>query len=299
MKFLKRYLNNLKSEKRMIRQLDVTMEALVKKQYFHSKAMTSKASLVTSDGHDQPSFVVSLTTYSKRIHDVYLVIESLGEQTVKANKIVLWLDEDEFCLESIPELLKMQMGRGLDIQFYKNIRSYKKLIPSLKAFPESNIITVDDDFMYPHDFIEILCRESRANQNCVVGVRSHTIAIEDGKLLPYKKWDYESSFEKNGDLTFLTSGAGTLFPAHILSDHFCNEDEFMALCPSADDVWINFMCIKQGIKRKKVHDDRPFRTRFISLDAHQDIALNNENVHQNQNDVQIERMMERYAINFK
>ncbi len=298
MKFLQRYFKNVKAEKRTIRHLDTTMEAMVRKQHFHNSAMHSTKSLISPVSHGQPSCVVSLTTYSKRIHDVYVVIESLGEQTIKANKIVLWLDENEFCLDSIPELLKKQMDRGLDVRFYQNIRSYKKLIPSLKLFPESDIITVDDDFIYPHDFIEILVKESRANLNCIVGVRSHTIAIEGGQPLPYKKWDYESSFAKNGSFTFLTTGAGTLFPAHILNDEFCNEDEFMNLCPSADDVWINFMCIKYGIERKKVHDDRVFRSRFISLDAHQDIALNKENVHKNQNDEQIKRVVDRYSIKF-
>lgn len=298
MKFLKRYFRNVKAEKRTIRQLDATMEAVVRKQHFHYSAMNSTTSLVSSISYGQPNRVVSLTTYSKRIHDVYLVIESLGEQTIKANKIVLWLDENEFCLDTIPELLKRQMARGLDVRFCNNIRSYKKLIPSLKQFPESDIITVDDDFIYPHDFIEILIKESRTNLNCIVGVRSHTIAIEDGQPLPYKEWDYESSFEKNGNYTFLTTGAGTLFPAHILNDEFCNEDEFMTLCPSADDVWINLMCIKHGVERKKVHDDRSFRSRFISLDVHQDIALNKENVHKNQNDEQIKRVVDRYSIKF-
>ncbi|PML79788.1 hypothetical protein BCT27_19925 [Enterovibrio norvegicus] len=230
------------------------------------------------------------------MHDVYLVIESLGQQTVKANRIVLWLDENEYSLETIPLLLKNQMDRGLDVRFYPNIRSYKKLVPSLKLFPQADIITVDDDILYPHDLIELLLRGRHLEPDSIVGVRAHTIAIDKDGVKPYRKWKYESSFEENGRNTFLTSGAGTLFPAGMLNEEFCNEKSFMELCPSADDIWINMMCIKHDIKRSKIRDDRDFSLRFLQIKDHQDIALNNENVHSNGNDLQLSKILEKYDI---
>lgn len=299
MRFLKKYLKSRRQEKNILRNLNVSMGSLVKRLYFHDKAMNSKDNLITTLKSELPLKVISLTTYSKRIHDVYLVIESLGEQTIKANKIVLWLDEAEFCMETIPEILRMQMKRGLDVRFCHNIRSYKKLIPSLIAFSDADIITVDDDFIYPHDLVEALTNAQRSSPHCIVGMRGHTIAVDNGKIKPYKEWDYESTFEKNGFYTFLTTGAGTLFPARLLADEFFDEESFMALCPSADDVWINFMCIKHGIERRKVCDDRSFSLRFTPLTDNQDMALCNVNVHQKQNDVQIKRMLEKYTIKFK
>lgn len=85
----------------------------------------------------------------------------------------------------------------------------------------------------------------------------------------------------------------------MLADEFFDEESFMALCPSADDVWSNFMCIKHGIERRKVCDDRSFSLRFTPLTDNQDMALCNVNVHQKQNDVQIKRMLEKYTIKFK
>lgn len=299
MKFIKRYFHNLKSEKRALRELNLTMECLVKRQSLHSSAMHATTSLIDEFLPGNTELVISLTTYSKRIHDVYLVIESLGEQTIKANKIVLWLDEAEFSMDMLPEILKKQAHRGLDVRFCSNIRSYKKLIPSLKAFPDADIITIDDDILYPHDLVELLLKEKQRFPQHVVGTRAHTMTSDNGVVQPYKQWGYEASFEKNGPSTFLTTGAGTLFPAGILHEDFCDEESFMKLCPSADDIWINLMCVKHGIPRAKIHDDRAFSLRFMQLGEHQDIALNNDNVHQNQNDVQAKRVMEQFNIKLR
>lgn len=89
--------------------------------------------------------IVSLTTYNKRIYDVYLAIESIMQQTVKPSKIILWLDENEFRPDNIPNSLILQQKRGLEIRFCANIKSYKKLIPTLKNYSNDIIITIDDD----------------------------------------------------------------------------------------------------------------------------------------------------------
>ncbi|KOO09915.1 hypothetical protein AKJ18_36930, partial [Vibrio xuii] len=68
--------------------------------------------------------------------------------------------------------------------------------------------------------------------------------------------------------------------------------------PSADDVWVNLMCIHNGIQRMKVHDDRSYSSRFLALESNQDMALNNKNVHDNQNDKQIEAVVNTYKIVF-
>ena len=101
----------------------------------------------------ETELIVSFTTYNKRIHDVHLVVESIAQQTVKPHRLLLWLDEDEFTQDTIPLILHKQIERGLDIRFCPNYRSYKKLVPTLQCFPNANIITVDDDILYPHDIV--------------------------------------------------------------------------------------------------------------------------------------------------
>lgn len=100
--------------------------------------------------------IVSLTSYGCRVNSVALTIESIFQQTVKPNRIILWLSSDEFlCLEDLPYSLRKLQERGLDILFCEDIRSFKKLIPTIKLYPEADILTIDDDVLYPRLLISV------------------------------------------------------------------------------------------------------------------------------------------------
>lgn len=118
--------------------LNKTIEYNIIKQNLINNALTRTDSGIDNNS----SVIVSLTTYGKYINDVYIVIESLLEQTVKPKKIVLWIS-DKTEDTDIPSILKIQEQRGLEIRKTKDIRSYKKLIPTLKEFPDNPIITFD------------------------------------------------------------------------------------------------------------------------------------------------------------
>src|SRR5690554_7292875 len=69
--------------------------------------------------------ILSLTTYNKRIFDVALTIESLFQQTIKANRIILWLAEDEFMGRDLPVKLTKLIDRGLEIRYCEDLKSYR------------------------------------------------------------------------------------------------------------------------------------------------------------------------------
>ncbi|WP_052319238.1 hypothetical protein [Vibrio sinaloensis] len=293
----KKSLRKKKEAQRQMRKVDRTIATAVRSQYLQNKALHNHDPL-TQEKSDEttPELVISLTTYSKRIHDVHLVIESLGEQSIQANRIILWLDEEEFTQSSIPEILKRQQKRGLEVRFCPNYRSYKKLIPTVELLPEANIITVDDDLLYPYDLIELLLKEHALVPNAIVGIRSHEMNVVQGELQPYKSWSKECSFESNSEYTFLTTGAGTLFPAGLLPNEAKNKQLFLELCPNADDIWINLVCYSKGIKRVKIMDDRNFASRFCHLEDHQDLGLNKHNVNLNHNDKQAHALIKHFNI---
>lgn len=284
---------------RNMRKIDEITKIIVRTNELQSLSLNSNISLVEDENKNSKSIVASLTTYSKRIHDVHLVIESIGQQTIKPNRIILWLDIDEFSDENIPKILKNQKERGLEIRYYENIKAYKKLIPSLELCPESDIITFDDDILYPHDTIEILFNNHLKQPDSVVGIRSHTIRLdENNNPIEYKKWHKESPYSFNGDLTFLTTGAGTYFPAGILPSEIKNKKIFMEICPFSDDVWVNLVCIHSNVNRFKVDDDRKFSTRFLVIPENQDIALHKNNVDLARNDTQISKVSQNLNINY-
>ncbi|MGL5902329.1 MAG: hypothetical protein ACRCZO_06530 [Cetobacterium sp.] len=247
--------------------------------------------------NEEQQIIVSLTTYNKRIYDVHLTIESLFRQTVMPNKIVLWLAEDEFNLENIPYMLKKLQKKGLEIGFCKDLKSYKKLIPTLKRYPNDIIITTDDDIIYPYDFIENLYKEYLKDNQCIYFYRGHKITFNKNKTInKYDNWIGDYQGEEKTLLTLPTGIGGILYPAKCFDKEILNENQFMKLAPKADDIWFKAMTLKNGIKCKKIGLAKEFYKKFINLEDGQDIALSKINVGENQNDIQLKAVFDYYNL---
>ena len=68
--------------------------------------LSSKNNYRLNNNNKKEKIIVSLITYNKRINTVFLAIESIFEQIVKPDKIILWLDKNEFSIDTIPFTLK-------------------------------------------------------------------------------------------------------------------------------------------------------------------------------------------------
>ena len=115
-------------------------------------ALHCKEKGVTDYHLSQEEIIVSLTTYGARFYDVYLTIESIMQGTIKPNRIVLWVSE-ELKSTTLPIVLARQIERGLEIRYRRDLRSFTKLLYSLKEFPDATIVTIDDDVIYNYDFL--------------------------------------------------------------------------------------------------------------------------------------------------
>ena len=60
--------------------------------------------------------------------------------------MILWLADSEFPdrEKDLPQNLMRLCKEGLQIKWTKDVKSYKKLIPAIKEFPEAIIVTADD-----------------------------------------------------------------------------------------------------------------------------------------------------------
>lgn len=276
---------------------NVTANLIQKNQYkmqLQQQALHCKeCGVVDTEYVKGQQLVISLTTYGKRLYDVYLTIESIMQQTLKPNKIVLWL-ADNLDREELPIVLKMQMSRGLEVRYCKDLKSYKKLIPSLQSFPDDIIVTIDDDIFYTYDMLENLFRSYLKQPDQIHSNRVHRMLLDkDGKLKPYNDWIYESKQTDLSMFNFPTGGAGTLYPPHTLSEEVLNEAAFMELAPTADDVWFKAMAMMNGVKCQKVKTHDPYL--YFNEDV-QDVALSIGNVDQGGNDGQIQAVVERYNL---
>lgn len=280
-----------KIKKQFRNLLNKTIEYNIIRQNLINNALTKKES-----GVDENSpLIVSLTTYGKYINDVYIVIESLLEQTVKPKKIVLWIS-DKTEDTDIPAVLKLQEQRGLEIKKTKDIRSYKKLIPTLKEFPDNPIITFDDDCIYPFDAIESLYKNYCKDQNKIFCRVARKMKIKSkNSFMPYKTFPKEYIKEES-NLVFPVGCGGTLYPPHCFDTEVFDEKTFQEICPLADDIWFKAMSLKNSVQSVCVQLNKE---PYIDLDIfmqNQNGRLNASNVDKNKNDIQLAAVWNKFNL---
>ena len=267
--------------------------------WLKEKVMSSTELGVTDKKYGGEEVIVSLTSFGKRINEVYLAIESIMQGTLKPNRIVLWLADNEFGGKVLPQALQRQQKRGLQIEFCDDIKSYKKIIPTIEKYPEACVVTIDDDVMYEFDLLENLIRAHQDNPNDICACRMHRITLdEQNRPQSYLKWDMLVYPEKRSNLHFLTSGGGTLFPPHCFIDEMTNRDAFMRLCPYADDIWINAMILLSGKQIAKVYTHSNTGCDYLEIRQNQDDALSKENMSPEvcRNDIQFKEVCDRYDL---
>lgn len=269
---------------------------LVVPHYFLNNSDTSLIGINTAkrDKH----FVVSLTTFPARIELVWITIECLLRQTYKPDEIVLWLSNDQFSsLDTLPKsLLKLQQ-RGLKIMFCDgDIKAHKKYLYTFGIFPDSYIITVDDDLYYDKRLVERVVQLHNSYPDYISANRAHRMTIKNGEIAPYKEWIKRISFKEPSHLNFSTGGGGTLYPPNSLVLKSFDENLIKDLCYNADDVWLKAMSI---LSQRKVVTNKYYTRNFISIGKTQNVKLVNHNVHEGGNDIQFKRLIDYFGIDIK
>lgn len=95
--------------------------------------------------------IVTMTTYSKRINNIPAVLETIFNQTFSPDLVVINLAHEE----AIPIAVQAYINQhGIEIYRVEDTKVYKKLIPTLKRYPDDCIISIDDDWLYPKGMIE-------------------------------------------------------------------------------------------------------------------------------------------------
>lgn len=205
---------------------------------------------------DAEGLIISLTSFPQRMYEIHYTLYSLLTQTVKPAKVVLWLGTEQFPdgEKDIPQKVLKLKENGLVIEWHKNLRSYTKLVPSLKKYPNNIIVTADDDIYYEKDWLEKLLKSHKENKNCIICHRAHRVKFDREKLAPYKKWPKKIKGGKASYLNFLTGVGGVLYPQNSLHKDVLNEELFTELAPKADDVWFWAMAVLNKTKILVVKD---------------------------------------------
>lgn len=198
-----------------------------------------------------PHVVVSMTSFPKAIPYAVKAIKSILDGSVLPDKFVLYLNPSEFGGKGFPEVLSRLSEQNAIFEVRTcnlDIRSYLKLIPALKDFPESVIVTVDDDIAYHRDMLQdLLCIHSK-NPNAVIAHRVRRVSTTK----PYRRWKkyhwYDFLFKKihRAFNNLQTGVGGVLYPPHSLKSDMLDPEIFIKLAPSTDDIWFWAAAVANG-----------------------------------------------------
>ena len=188
---------------------------------------------LSAEHHEVP-LVISLTTFPARTRTVHIVIESLLMQTCKPDVLVLWLAREQYPggEADLPESLIGLKRYGLDIRWCSDMRSYKKLIPTLREFPGAAVITADDDIYYGPHWAGKLYRAYMENPRAVHCHRVTKFYKDEGQ--------------------WRTSPGGYdvyPFPTYL--------HKFMKIAPTNDDIWFWLMAARAGLPCNVVRGSEP------------------------------------------
>lgn len=246
----------------------------------------------------RPDIIVSLTTYPARVKFVHIPIEEMLNQTIKADKVILWLAKEQFPnLENdLPDTLIDLQKRGLSIRWCdEDLKSHKKYFYAIQEFKESIIITIDDDLHYTPYLLEILLDSYKKYPRAVSAMRTH-LMIQDKndmqKIAPYSEWKKEySSLQLIPSMQlFATSGAGTLFPPYCMNEEVFNKEVITTHCLYADDILLKIAQVMYNtpVVLADIHQ------RLTYVEGTQDEGLWKENVDGGRNDLQLENLLKLY-----
>lgn len=218
------------------RRLPIRSWTLIRLVFLTVFSLVSKRNLAQKS--DLPLF--SLTSHRHRVKFSWMAIASIWFAGVPLSNIAIWLP-----LESkIPKMLKLLGRKGLNVRLVEDMRSHTKWVYCQRgALSESfhGCVLVDDDLVYPLAWIKglLLAIEERPDQ--VIVSFSSRIQFVQGEAVfaPAPARDDIKSTINISNLNHPFSGSGMYIPKTTLKSLDSNPENFLAVCPTSDDIWLH------------------------------------------------------------
>lgn len=190
----------------------------------------------------EPRVVVSMTSFPAAIDYAIDALRSLLAGSRLPDKLVLYVTLEQFGEKGLPaELLRLEAESPIfEIRDYPvDLRSYRKLIPALKDFPNSIIVTVDDDVFYHRHMLRDLLLWHRIHPKAILAHRARRIKLDR----PYDQWKkyhwyhHLTSPVIRRHSTLQVGVGGVLYPPHCLDERMMDPELFRKHAPTGDDMW--------------------------------------------------------------
>lgn len=219
----------------------------------------------------QQKIIISLTTIPSRLNNINLVLDSILNQTIKPDEIVLIIPKKSFReqkeINQDPYLINQNLKKYFNENKITILRPDEDYGPIMKILPvilrekqnktNNIIISIDDDKKYFENMIEELI-------NCYK--RTQTVCARKGCVLLFKTNDINNlnrsqiiekplrsaDFDYDKKINFIYGTGGVLYCPSFFNDNILDEVEnikkkhYEALF--VDDVLISVLLMKKNIK---------------------------------------------------
>lgn len=260
-----------------------------KKEYFKYNTYTiEKESFFNTFEINKDRIIITLTTYPKRDKYIYDVLNNLKYQTKKPDKIYLFLAEEEYNKDNLPNSIKKCIEEELcEIKWTYNSYCHKRH-EIFKYEYNSYVMTIDDDMYYPNTYIEELYNYSKTH-NCICEYVGFYDNYENTKRIPKSN---------NYNITNL-SGATICFPPKSFPIDCLNYNEIRdKICPTCDESWIQAFLLKENKKIIFLHNWNDRNKLFKTFENSQEITMHKIMSNKNNDDIRFREQCFANVIKF-
>lgn len=192
--------------------------------------------------------VVTLTTIPSRLASIGPTLRSLLDQDQPPAKIVLAIpdySERENC--GYDETILAALPDRVSILRCQDQGPATKLLPALKAYPNDPLIVVDDDTIYPRDFLKTLWEAHQSLPNSVLAYRG--VNVTEGVPFGDLRHRFATAVSEPTPIDIVFGTWGYLVPPNALDEGVHDYAGFPEQVRWVDDVWISGHLARCGVRR--------------------------------------------------
>ncbi|HAT1514550.1 hypothetical protein [Morganella morganii] len=186
---------------------------------------------------------INITTTSSRLELCSCTVWSLCLQTAKFDEIRIWVSKEPYLKDSgitaEPSWVTNIRKLGISISFIwtENTGPYRKIIPALRQADYNDVLVyADDDVFYGQKWLECLTTNFYAN-DCKHIVATRVRKVLDGEF--YNNYPIIDVKETILDNYIITGIGGVILNASLVNCELLNNDAFLSVAPTADDIWLS------------------------------------------------------------
>ena len=215
--------------------------------------------------------IVSLTTHGVRTKNILRTLYPIFQHDDVHVVLTIFSEDYKFLTNEIfsyifngkLEIFVSPIDLGPHLKYFFTMTRYRNL----------PIIVIDDDIIYPDDFIDELIELHSAWPTCILSRRPEKITFKDDKtLLHYHQWQRPYFADVPVFDSMPTGVGGILFPPSCFDLTHENIKELLARCKFDDDVYLKILSLRKKIPIKSVQSKTMYK-KILDDEETQSIAL--------------------------